>query len=174
MTDTTNKGYQLERYNDTNEPLFVDTTEEGKPHEGEPFVERDAIMAIVKDPATGKYLGLRWKTIDWKTLITGGVEEGQTAETAAREEIQQETGYGNLRLIRTLTNVHSKFFHGPKKQNRFAHFTVFYFELENQEHEELSDTEKAIHNVVWLTSEEMDSFGLPPAHQYSWDELKGL
>lgn len=167
------KGYRLERYGETGEPLFVDTTPEGAPHDGEPFVERDAIMAIVKDPATGKYLGLKWKQIDWKTLITGGIEEGQDAEAAARAEIAQETGYKNLRLAKRLTDVHSKFFHGPKKQNRFAHFTVLYFELEGDAHEELSDEEKAIHDVVWLSGEEMDAFGLPPAHQYSWDELKG-
>jgi 8-oxo-dGTP pyrophosphatase MutT (NUDIX family) len=165
------QGYRLERYE--GEPLFIDTTPEGSYQEGKETIERNAIMAIVQDPTTGKYLGLTWKKIDWKTLITGGIEEGQTAEEAARAEIQQETGYKNLHLVKRLTNVHSKFFHGPKGVNRFAHFTVLYFELENDEHDALSEEETQIHDVVWLDAREMDTFGLPPAHQFSWDELKG-
>jgi ADP-ribose pyrophosphatase YjhB (NUDIX family) len=168
----TDPGYRMEYLPGTKEPLFIDTTPEGAYKEGKETIERNAIMAIVKNPVTGKYLGLRWKKIDWKTLITGGVEEGQTAEEAAREEVAQETGYKNLKLVKTLTNVHSKFFHGPKDVNRFAHFTVFLLELENDECEELTDDEKAKHEVIWLDESEMDAFGLPPAHQFSWDEYK--
>jgi 8-oxo-dGTP pyrophosphatase MutT (NUDIX family) len=164
--------YRLERYENTNEPLFIDTTPEGAYKEGKETIERNAIMAIVKDPSINKYLGLKWKKIDWKTLITGGVEEGQTPEEAAREEIRQETGYMNLRLVKRLTNVHSKFFHGPKGVNRLAHFAVLYFELENNEREELSGEEREIHDVVWLDAGEMDAFGLLPAHTFSWNELQ--
>lgn len=165
-------GYRIERYGDTNEPLFIDTTEQGAPRDGMLPVKRNAIMAIVKDPATGRYLGLKWKKVDWKTLITGGIQAGQDAETAARAEIGEETGYMNIRLVKQLTNIHSSFFHVPKNENRLAHFSVLYFELENDEREDLSAEERDIHEVVWLDAAEMESFGLLPAHQYAWDELK--
>jgi len=167
----TNQGFRLE-YLNGNEPLFIDTTLEGAVKEEKETIERNAIMAIVKNPTTGKYLGLKWKKIDWKTLITGGVEEGQTPEEAAREEILQETGYKNLKLIKQLTTVHSKFFHGPKDVNRLAHFSVFYFELQDDEQDALSEEEREIHDLMWLDAEEMDTFGLLPAHSYSWNELK--
>jgi len=61
------------------EPLFVATGSDA-PREELPLVEREAITAIVYDPKTKKYLGLRWKKVDWETFITGGVEEGQTPE----------------------------------------------------------------------------------------------
>jgi 8-oxo-dGTP pyrophosphatase MutT (NUDIX family) len=50
-------------------------------------------------------------------LITGGVENGQTPVEAALEEIRQETGYKNLRLVKKLGRMHSRFFHVPKNQN---------------------------------------------------------
>lgn len=131
-----------------------------------PFVERDAITAVVFDPKAEKYLGLRWKTVDWETLVTGGVEEGQSAEEAAVREIAEETGYKNVRLVRELPRYDSKFFHHPKGVNRFAHFRCFLFELVDDEHEDISKDEEGKHEPVWLTKEEMETFDLPPGHRF--------
>lgn len=131
-----------------------------------PFVERDAITAVVRDPQTGKYLGLKWKEVDWDTFITGGIEEGQTAEEAALAEIREETGYKNLRLVKELPRYDSKFFHPPKGVNRFAHFHCFLFELENDEREELAEDELKKHEPVWLDEEELISFRLPEGHRF--------
>lgn len=157
--------------NTTQEPLFVaggvDT-----PREGLPFVEREAITALVRDPKTGKYLGLRWKEVDWETWITGGVEPGQTAEEAARAEVREESGYVNLRLIAELPRYHSKFFHSPKGVNRFAHFRSFLFELENDEREETSADEKDKHECVWLAERELARFRLPEGHRFLLDSIQ--
>ena len=153
------------------EPLFVQTDTDSKVRDGEPFVERQAIAAIVKHWSEDTYIGLKWKKVDWDTIITGGIDEGQTAEEAARREIQEETGYKNLKLVRQLGNVHSKFFHVPKNENRFAHFSVFQFELTNGERDEMADEEKQIHDVVWLTRNEMEAFRLPASQRHNWNEL---
>lgn len=155
----------------TNEPLFIDVGTVSKVREEFPFVERNAIIAIVAHWSDDTYLGLRWKQVDWETLITGGIEPGQTPEDAARAEIEEETGYRNMRLVKQLTSVHSKFFHNPKNENRFAHFTVLYFQLIDGERNEISEDEQKKHEVVWLTKEEMNAFNLPAAHQYPWNEL---
>lgn len=147
------------------EPMFVDTSATA-PREGLPFVERNAITAIVRDPKTGNYLGLRWKEVDWETFVTGGIEEGQTAEEAARAEVLEETGYKNLRLITELPRFHSKFFHPPKGVNRFAHFRSFLFELENDEQAPLSAEEQKKHECVWLNREELETFRLPEGHRF--------
>ncbi|MCC2630506.1 MAG: leucine--tRNA ligase [Candidatus Paceibacter sp.] len=138
----------------------------GKIHEGEPYVERDAIMALVKHWSEDKYLGLRWKKVDWETLITGGVEKGQTPEDAARAEIEQETGYKNLKLLKSFGFADSKFYHGPKKQNRFGHFHMFVFELENDERNMLTEEEQGNHDPVWLTREQLETFKLPSSHRH--------
>lgn len=155
------------------EPLYVQTTEPGAVKNDQPFVERNAITAIVKHWSEDKYLGLKWKKVDWDTFLTGGVEEGQTPEAAAIREIKEETGYVNPKLIRQLSGTHAQFFHVPKGHNRFAHFSDFYFELENDERVTVDASEEANHDVVWLTPEEMESFRLPESHRYIWNELIG-
>lgn len=159
--------------NTSNEPLFVDTGRDAV-RPGLPLVERDAITAVVRDPETGKYLGLKWKQVDWDTLITGGIEEGQTAEEAAFAEIREETGYTNLRLVRELPTYHSKFFHPPKGVNRFAHFRCFLFELAGSECEEISSEERSKHDPIWLTREEMESFRLPEGARFIMEQVYAL
>lgn len=152
-------------------PLFVDTTD--NPVRPElPFVERNAITAVVYDPRAGKYIGLRWKDgSNWETLITGGIEETQSAQEAARAEIHEETGYKNLRLVKELPRYDSKFFHHGKQVNRHAHFWCFYFELEDDTHDPISEDERKKHEVVWLTKEEMGQFRLPAGHRFVFDSI---
>ena len=94
------------------------------------------------------------------------MEDGQTPEEAARAEIREESGYKNLRLVAELPKYHSKFYHTPKGVNRFAHFHSFLFELENDEREELSADEQKRHEVLWLTTAELEEFQLPEGHRF--------
>lgn len=148
-----------------NEPLFVASNNDA-PKSELPFIEREAITAIVYNPKTEKYLGLRWKKVDWETFITGGVESGQTPEEAARAEIREESGYKNLKLVSELPRYHSKFYHHPKGVNRFAHFHSFLFELENDEREIISEDEQGNHECVWLNKEELKNFRLPDGQAF--------
>jgi leucyl-tRNA synthetase len=160
------KKYNLE-IKDVIEPLFIDKIEESLP-----FVERNAISAIVKHWSENKYLGLKWKKANWGTFITGGVEKGQTPEEAARREIEEETGYFDLKFIKNLPSTHSKFYHIPKKENRFAHFTNFYFELKNGEQKEITDEEKTKHELVWLSPNEVEKFITPEGQLRDWKLLQ--
>ena len=155
------------------EPVFIQKTEPGKVREDLPFVEREAITAIVKHWSEDKYIGLKWKKVDWETLITGGVEDGQTPEEAAVAEIREETGYLNPKFIKFLSKTHAKFFHVPKNHNRFAHFHVIYLELQNDQRQRISDKEKDIHDVLWFSKDEMEKFRLPESHRFSWNILMG-
>lgn len=152
-------------------PTFIDQGQ-NIPNPNLPFVERDAITAVIRDPKTGQYLGLKWKKIDWDTFVTGGIEPGQTAEEAARAEIQEETGYLHLRMIAELPPYHSKFYHHPKGENRFAHFQCFLFELEDDAREPLSEGEAAKHDCVWLTEDDLDTFRLPEGHRFLYENVK--
>ena len=149
----------------SSEPLFLAGGTDA-PRPELPLVERNAITAIVRNSRTGKYIGLKWKQVDWDTFITGGIEDGQTAEQAARTEVHEETGYKNLKLITELPRFHSKFYHKPKGENRFAHFQSFLFELEDEEKDPLSNEEVKKHEVVWLSEDELVNFRLPEGHRY--------
>ena len=160
-------------YANNGEPIFTQITDSSAVKEGAPFVERDAITAIVKHWKEDKYIGLKWKKVDWETVVTGGIEAGQTAEEAAIAEIREETGYLNPVLKRDLGNMQARFFHVPKDENRHANFKCLYFELADGEKEEIVEEEKQNHSVVWLSREEMDKFRLPSSQRYAWDVLNG-
>jgi 8-oxo-dGTP pyrophosphatase MutT (NUDIX family) len=155
------------------EPFFTQSTEPGKVREGEPYDHREAIIAIVKHWSEDKYIALKWKKVAWTTFITGGIEEGQSPEEAARMEIKQETGYLSPKLVKDFGVVHGLFYHVPKKVNRFAHAHALYFELEDDAREEMSDEEKGIHEVLWLTREELEKELTPGTHQYALKKLIG-
>jgi len=128
------------------EPLYFQTTEPGKIKEGVPFDERN---------------------------ITGGIEAGQTAEEAAKMEIREETGFLHLKLISDFGLIHGKFYHVPKKVNRFAHAHTLLFHLENGKREAISDAETDIHEILWLTESELKNFLTPDTHQRALEMLEG-
>ncbi|MDB5224381.1 MAG: leucine--tRNA ligase [Candidatus Adlerbacteria bacterium] len=155
------------------EPTYYQTTEPGKIKEGEPFDHREAIIAIVKHWSEDKYMALKWKKVAWGTFITGGIEEGQTPEQAAQMEIEQETGYLHARPVKNFGVVHGKFYHVPKKTNRNAHAHVVYLELEDDEQKPVADEEKDMHELLWLTADELQKFLTPDTHIYGLKMLLG-
>jgi leucyl-tRNA synthetase len=155
------------------EPTFEQTTEPGKIKEGQPFDHREAIIAIVKHWSEEKYIALKWKQVAWCTFITGGIESGQTPEEAAKMEIEQETGYLSAKFIKNFGIVHGKFYHVPKKTNRNAHARVVYFELQDESRAQVSDAEKEIHDILWLTADELKKQLTPSTHLHGLGFLLG-
>ncbi len=153
-------------------PCFFAIGGEDAYHEGEAPGNREAVMAIVKHHTEDKYLLLRWNKIAWYTFITGGIEDGQTAEEAARAEVLEETGYKNLKLIKKLRDVNSKFYHVPKQENRTGHFHNFYFELENDEQEEIEEKEKKQHGILWTKKEDVEDLLTASGMRFIWKTLK--
>lgn len=152
-------------------PCFTDVRGSSGFKKDMPTIERNAIVAIVKHWSKDEYIGLKWKKVNWQTVITGGIEDGQTAEEAAIAEIREETGYQNPKLVRTLGNVDAKFFHVPKNVNRNGHFTVMYFELQDSKRAKITTEEEGNHELVWVKKEEMTDFLNAAAQKYLWQTL---
>ncbi len=155
------------------EPSFFQTTEPGKIREDLPIEHRDAIIAIVKHWSEEKYIALRWKKVAWTTFITGGIEKNQTPEEAARMEIKEETGYINLKLISNLGRLHGKFYHVPKGVNRYAHSHTMVFELQDNKCENITEEEKEIHDVIWLTKDELKKNLTADSHRRALELING-
>jgi leucyl-tRNA synthetase len=133
------------------------TDKHDPPKEGKKTVARKSIQAIIIDPKTKKILCLRWKKFPWTTFITGGVDDGEDLEVGARREIAEETGYTDLKYVRTLGGlVESHYFANHKDENRKAIFSALVFELQSDKREDVSEKEKEIHEPVWLTWKELD------------------
>ncbi len=149
------------------EPVFVQTTEPGAYRTGEPVTEKDGIIAIIKHWSEDKYIALKWKTVAWGTFLTGGIEEGHTAEQTALKEIQEETGFLHAKFIKQLGKVYGLFYHVPKQKNQLVRGHIVYLELQDGERAVVTADEDGKHSVEWLTKEELKAFLTPDTHQYA-------
>ncbi|MEK7147925.1 MAG: class I tRNA ligase family protein [Patescibacteria group bacterium] len=141
------------------------------PREGVKTVERKAVQVVVINPKDDKVLALRWKKFPWTTFVTGGIDEGEDVIDAARREILEETGYKNVKFIRHLGSpIESHFYANHKEENRKALFYDMVFELEDEERVKMSDEEKEIHEVVWMSWDEIEAD--PNTKSSEYDILK--
>ncbi len=133
---------------------FIDKS---NPHvEGKDISARNGVIALIKNPKDGKFLVLNWKKQPWTTFVIGGMEGDESPEVAALREIYEETGYKNLKLIKTLCGpVQSEFFAAHKDVNRVLKSWTLLFELENEEQDQISDVESEKHTLEWVDFSEI-------------------
>ncbi len=157
------------------EMLDVNTGPGGDAYrEGEPVVERENVVVIIENPSGEDFLCARWKKVDWQGFVTGGIEEGKTAEETALEEVREETGYQNVKLVKVYDqSSHGLFWHVIKNENRKAHYRIVHVKLENMDREEPSDEEKEIAEFVWVSKGEVNSFLKREDMGYPWRVVTG-
>ena len=153
-------------------PLFI--SEDDPPKQGEKMVNRNAVACIVRNSKTNQYLCLQWNVSDkWRTFITGGIEDGEDPVMAAKREIEEETGYSNLRFIKILgTQAFENFFHLVKKTNRHARFLCLAFDLVDNTKVKVREEEKNIHEGKWIDSDKVESFIVGRVFKFFWDQFR--
>lgn len=157
----------------TEKPIMIRDSGPDAVRAGLPLEERNAVVCVVKHWSEDKFLCLRWKSNDWHGLVVGGVEKGEQLAEAAVREVQEETGYQNVRFVREFAKLDSQFYQAIKKVNRFAHFTGVYLELTDDTWKDIDEKEKALHEVVWLPRAEVTGFLNRPDMNYLWDVFSG-
>ncbi len=111
--------------------------------------------AIVYDPNQDKYLIIRNSKFGWDTVVIGGIEENESAEQAAVREVIEETGYTNLKFIKTLGGpVQASYFAKHKDENRVAITTAAYFELIGNDRTEIAAGEEETNEILWVSPQE--------------------
>ncbi len=139
------------------------------PVEGQEYVKRQTIHALVYNPKTHAYLCLNWKHFPWTTFIVGGVEKGEDPVDAARREVQEETGYKNIAFKRFLGGpVQGIYNAAHKKQNRIAYTQGIVFELINEDRDPVDPEEKEKHDIEWLPSEALTPERMTCAELGEW------
>ncbi len=132
-------------------PHIIDKT--NPPVAGKPSKTRRNVHAVVRDPKTGSFLILRSQTFGWDTVVIGGIEEGESAEDAARREIREETGYTDLTFVGRLGGtVMAEYFAKHKDENRVSLTEGLYFELASQAKVERTDPD--VGEVLWVTAKD--------------------
>lgn len=149
------------------EPVLQQDSGSSAFRKNEPVQDNTGVIALVKHWKENKYLGLRWAMApDWGTLLTGGIEDGDTPEETVLKELREETGFVNAKIVRSLGNINSKYYHVPKKLNRQTKAPSFYVELVDGEQVPVEEDEKMKHELLWLSEEELQNFLTPVSHQY--------
>ncbi|MDQ2933003.1 MAG: class I tRNA ligase family protein [bacterium] len=159
---------------DVIQPLIVERTAADAVQKDLPLVERNAVVCVIKHWSEDKYLGLRWKKNGWQGLVVGGIEKGETAQDAGIREAQEETGYQNLEYVKDLGSpVHSQFYHMVKKENRFGHFHPILLKLKDDTQVTISDEENALHELVWVSASEINTFINKEDIRIMWNRVNG-
>lgn len=148
-------------------PYLKDNPKEDKETE-----KREVATAIVRNPKDDTYLCLNWKTTEWKSFPTGGID-GDDLEKAAKREVREETGYKNLKFIKQIgDSIFAEFYRPHKNSNVFANFKYLLFDLENEEKDEILQKEIDQHEAVWVPENEIESFINVWNQQVAWKKYK--
>ena len=152
-------------------PCFKDVGSVSAYREGLPDAERNGVVVFVKHWKEDKFITLQWKKVAWRTFVTGGIEDGQTADEAALQEVREETGYQNFKFIRNLGNYDATFYHPPKGVNRYGHYQAMYIELKDGKRKKLTNEEDSNHDVIWVERDRVTEFVTTIAQKHAWDTL---
>jgi leucyl-tRNA synthetase len=117
---------------------------------------RTSIVAIVRNQDR-KVLSINWGKNGGNLFIGGGRDNNEDAETCARREILEETGYKNLKLISTSETIHHHYIaHSKNSAKRNIEAVGLYFEIENDEQidTKLEADEAGKFTVQWLSETE--------------------
>jgi leucyl-tRNA synthetase len=153
-------------------PLFKGTGED-VPIESEERSERNVVFVIIKHWEKEEYLCLDWEKFGWKSFVIGGLEEGETGESTARREMEEETGYKSVKKITKIGGeIHNNFNARHKKAgNRYIKATCYFIELKDGSQSKTSEEHTKNHKFLWVKKEDVSSFINLTGHIWFWNYL---
>ncbi|MEK6925044.1 MAG: class I tRNA ligase family protein [Nanoarchaeota archaeon] len=126
------------------------------PVKGKASKERKNVQAIVRNPKTGKILFLKSHEHKWITLPMGGVEGDESVVDAAKREVKEETGYANLKYVKTLGGmIKAEYFANHKDENRVSYTNAVMFDLVDEKKVKLDKGEEGKHEVMWIDKKDV-------------------
>ena len=134
------------------------------PQKDKPTKRRKTIHIILERKSDSKVLMLDWIGKEWgsrrpHTFIMGGVEEGEDVFEAAKREVEEETGYFNLKSTGEINLVlHTEYYAAHKLENRYADISLLHFILENEEQRDIDPEELKKHIPTWIEKNKIIEF----------------
>ena len=125
----------------------------GTPHENE--TKKDSIVAVVYDKKNKKYLTLNWHDKGGRLFIGGTRKENEDAESCARREIEEETGYCDLELVSILPKINHHYYAFNKDKYYNIESTGLYFELKSDKCNKTNRDEDETFDVEWVSEKEI-------------------
>jgi len=124
----------------------------GEKRENEEY--RKLVLALVHRKSDNKYLILNWHVEPWISPVLGGVEQGESYESAAEREVLEETGYKARSVSQISFEMESHYFAPHKNVNRHRLCKHILLELDDENNYGVSEEEKKKHSFCWMTMDE--------------------
>ncbi|MCX6781358.1 MAG: alpha/beta fold hydrolase, partial [Candidatus Magasanikbacteria bacterium] len=83
-------------------------------------------------------------------LPGGGIDEGETAAEALLREVREETGFLNVKIVKSLGEIEDNYFHQHTQDNVLSSDVGFVFEITDDASEERSPKEIEKIDFMWL------------------------
>lgn len=121
------------------------------------------VVHVILENKKGEVLTLNLKDEEWgkekpKTFIIGGIEEGETPDKTALREVQEETGYVDIEVVKILPiEFHAEFFAAHKNVNRYVKTTGVICKLKSEKQVSISKEEEKMHDIIWVNKNELPS-----------------
>ncbi len=143
----------------------------GVPHENEKH--KESIVAVVHNKKTNQYLTINWHDKGGRIFVGGTIQKGETPLECAMREIEEETGYTDLKLISTTFPINHHYYAYNKDQYFEIDATGLYFELESEKQVETNfdEDEKDCFTVEWVDQKQVEKEITEELHRAIYDAI---
>lgn len=129
--------------------------ETGSPRDNE--YSKNSIVAVLYNPKTNKFLTINWGNKGGRLFVGGTKNDNESDIECAQREIEEETGYTDLKFIRSTFPIRHHYFAYNKNKAYVINATGLLFELisDNKKDPNLDEEEKGNFSVEWVSNEQI-------------------
>ncbi len=143
--------------------------ETGVAHANEDY--KESIVAVVYDPKEKKYLTINWNNLGGRLFIGGTRKNNEPVIDCALREIEEETGYYDLKLVKETFKIKHHYYAHNKDKYFGIECTGLYFELNSDKQRSQNLDEDELFEVEWVSRDVVDKEIIEPLHNKTFSYI---